>query len=111
MSTSLGQRIKHLRGDARGAAIREVIESFESSGKTRAAFCRDAGIAAITLGRWQAELKAATSTQATAQLVEVGDPQRGGFEVVLEGGVAVRVPHDFNEHELQRLLKTLAKAC
>ena len=111
MSMSLGQRVKHLRGDARRASIEEVIRSFESSGKTRSQFCRDAGIAAVTLGRWQAELKAAAPKQAATQLVEIGEPQRGGFEVMLESGVSVRVPHDFNEHELQRLLQTLAKAC
>ena len=111
MSTSLGQRIKHLRGDARRTAIEDVIRLFESSGKTRAQFCRDVGIATVTLGRWQAELKAEAPKQPSAQLVEIGAPQHGGFEVTLPGGTVIRVPHDFNEHELQRLVRTLAKAC
>lgn len=111
MSTSLGQRIKHLRGDARRTSIEEVIRSFESSGKTRSQFCREVGIAAVTLGRWQAELKAAAPKAPSAQLVEIGEPQHGGFDVTLQGGLSIRVPHDFNENELQRLLRALAKSC
>ena len=111
MEVSLGQRIKHLRGPARRSAIQRVLADFVSSAKSRSAFCRDVGIAVVTLGRWEREVGGAPlPTQATTEFVEVGSSDGRAFELKLPGGIELRVPHDFVERDLHRLLRTLA-AC
>jgi hypothetical protein len=112
MESSLGQRIKHLRGDARRAAIQRVLKDFSSSAKSRAAFCRDVGIAVVTLGRWEREVEGTSPAKKSAtEFVEVSRGGKRGFNLKLPGGIELRVPHDFVERDLQRLLRTLAAAC
>ncbi len=112
MDQSLGQRIKHLRGDARRAAIQRVLQDFRESGQSRTAFCRGVGIAVVTLGRWEAEIGHGKRTKATEpEFVEVGRGGVGAFELMLPGGMELRVPRDFIEADLRRLLRAVAAAC
>jgi len=55
---SLGQRIRGLRGEARREVIAEVVSRWRESGQSRAAFCREVGIATVTLTRWIRQLDA-----------------------------------------------------
>ena len=112
MAVSLGQRIKHLRGDARRLAIQQVLKDFAGSARSRTAFCRDVGIAVVTLGRWEREVSGVPLAHKPApEFVEVGGSGKRGFDLKLPGGIELRVPHDFVERDLHRLLHTLGAAC
>jgi hypothetical protein len=114
MSDGLGKRIQRLRGAERAAAIDEVIARWRASGTSKASFCREAGIATVTLGRWLRKLEVERAVERSPVLVEVGRrerPVRDGYEVVLPGGVEVRVPAGFSDEDLARLLRVLVTAC
>ena len=112
---SLGQRMRSLRGEARLRAIGEVVAQWRQSGQSQAVFCREAGIATVTLGRWLKQLAAGKAMKAKAPvLVELGTREvvtEDAFEVVLSGGIWLRVPSAFGEADLKRLLGVLSSAC
>ena len=112
---SLGQRMRGLRGEARLEAIGEIVARWRESGQSRAAFCRELGIAAVTLSRWISRLDASRpATQTSPVLVEVAVPEsheRDVFELVLRGGTRVKVPAGFLAEDLARLLGVLTTAC
>ena len=112
---SLGQRMRGLRGEARLEAIGEIVARWRESGQSRAAFCRELGVATVTLSRWIHRLDASrVATQASPVLIEVGvpgGPERDVFELVLRGGTRVRVPAGFVAEDLARLLGVLTTAC
>ena len=114
-SESLGKRLHRLRGDARLAAIGEVVSEWRKSGQSQAEFCREKGIATVTLGRWLRHLEANKASEKQGPvLVEVGvhDVERDdAYEVILGDGTWLRVPAGFREGELARLLATLSSAC
>ena len=110
---SLGERMQRLRGAARLAAIGEVVSQWRASGQSQTAFCREAGIATVTLGRWLRRLESAKAADsADPVLVEIGVRKgtgiHDGYQVVLPGGAHVRVPADFREQDLTRLLRALS---
>lgn len=89
----------------------EVLAELERSGASLAAFARREGLSAERLYRWRARL---TKTKAT--FVEIRPDavvNRGGaaLEVVLAGGRTLRVPSDFDEVALRRLIAVLEGAC
>jgi len=112
---SLGHRIRGLRGETRLDAIKEVVARWRASGKSRTAFCREVGIATVTLARWIRRLDASQAEAPSGPvLVEIDVQKHHGrdpFEVVLSNGTRVRVPAGFVEEELARLLGVLAAAC
>jgi len=112
--TGLGERMRALRGEARLEAIGEVVARWRESGRSRAAFCREVGIASVTLTRWIRQLDASRAAKAAPVLVEVGTherPDRDVFEVALPKGTRVRVPAGFAEADLVRLLDVVISAC
>ncbi|MCP5067922.1 MAG: hypothetical protein GY946_15280 [bacterium] len=113
MASGLGRRMRKLKGAARRAAIREVVEAFTASGQSRVAYCRDIGIAPVTLSRWEAEFGVASPRdEAVPRFVELGgEAAASAFHVELSGGVRVHVPADFRERDLLRLLRTLTAGC
>ena len=115
MSESLGNRMKALRGEARLAAIGEVVSQWRASGKSQTAFCGEVGIATVTLGRWLRRLEVARAPKVSEPvLVEVGvheSPGGDGYEVLLPGRATGRVPANFREGDLARLLGVLSAAC
>ena len=114
MSESLGKRMRGLRGEARLTAIRDVVSQWRASGQSQAAFCREVGIATVTLGRWLRRLEVEGRGGAPV-LVEVDLPDHGGngdgYEVVLESGIWVGIPAGFRGDDLSRLLRVLTEAC
>lgn len=87
------------------------------SGETAEEFARGEGVAAQTLRHWKwrfgAEGKSRPAKRMAARFVEVvaALPSRGegsnDFEVMLTGGVRVRVPSSFDDQSLRRLLSVL----
>lgn len=114
-SGSLGRRIRALRGDARLAAISEVVSQWRESGKSQASYCRDVGIASVTLGRWLRQVEAAKASDVDEPvLVELGAhaiASESIFEVVLPAGVRLRVPAGFRDGDLTRLLSIISASC
>lgn len=113
---SLGMRIKNLRGAARRDEISKVLSEYRRSKLSAAAFAKSAGIAAVTLSRWQREVRVASREKAPTPppIVEVRtstSARPGSFELSLPSGMWLRVPHGFDESELGRLLQALASAC
>lgn len=115
---SLGMRIKNLRGAARRDAISKVLSEYRRSKLSAAAFAKSVGIAAVTLSRWQREVRVASREKAARPtpppIVEVRastSARPGSFELSLPSGMWLRVPHGFDESELGRLLQALASAC
>ena len=112
---SLGKRMQGLRGEARLGAIGEVVSRWRESGKSQAAFCREVGIATVTLGRWLRKLEVAKARKPSEPvLVELGVHENDGddaFEVMLADGIWIRVPVGFRDSELSRLLGVLSSAC
>lgn len=84
-------------------------------GASRAAFCREVGIAPVTLGRWIGRLEAANGEQGTGPVfVELDARRRRAaepFEIVLSSGSIVRVPAGFAGDDLSRLLDVLSTTC
>jgi len=96
-TSNLGKRMRALRGEARLVAIGEVVSQWRTSGRSQAAFCRDVGIATVTLGRWLRQLEANRKPPAKSPVfVELGvadAADQDGYEVVLPGGTRLRVRH------------------
>ncbi len=111
------------------AAARDFVEQLQSSGETVAAFARERGLNAWTLYEWRRRLgvrppqRLSTMHQPGAQ---VAVPTHSAFlpvrvtaqptppvasaeplEVVLAGGRRVRVPSNFDDAALRRLVSVL----
>jgi transposase-like protein len=94
---------------------RRLIQEWEESGESAAAFAERIGVASNTLYRWRAAstsapLKVPEST--LARIVEVraaAMPADTRFEIEF-GGRRVRVPASFDETGLRRLLRVLEAA-
>jgi len=91
------------------------VAQWRESGQSQAAFCREVGIATVTLGRWLKQLESAKAAKPKAPVfVELGAHERPsdeGFEVVLSDGIWLRVPAGFGDGDLTRLLGVLSSAC
>lgn len=115
MDESLAKRLRGLRGPARLDALQEVVSRWRTSGRSQAAFCREAGIAPVTLARWVRRVEAAGAGERDAPVfLEVGRPEaaaRGRFEVILPDGTRVLLPSGFGDDDLARLLRALIAAC
>ena len=87
-----------------------MLADLERSGASLAAFARREGLSAERLYRWRARL---TKTEPTFIEIrpEAALSTGGMLEVVLAGGRTVRVPSDFDEVALRRLIAVLEGAC
>lgn len=100
-----------LRGADREHAAREVLARWTASGLTRTAFCRQAGLAPVTLRRWLAEF--GTPEQGTPpRFIEARLPAASAcaaFEVEFVDGVRLRVPPGFDPADLEPLVQALRR--
>jgi transposase-like protein len=94
---------------------RRLIQEWEESGESVAAFAARIGVASNTLYRWRAPKTTALPTlpeSTLARIVEVqaaAMPADTRFEIEF-GGRRVRVPASFDETGLRRLLRVLETA-
>jgi transposase-like protein len=101
---------KHRRRDEQ----RRLIQEWNESGESAAAFAARMGVSSHTVYRWRAALADASKRResALAQIVEVRTttlPTDTRFEIEV-GGRRVRVSSSFDEAGLRRLLRVLEGA-
>jgi len=98
----------------REAEIRKVLSELAKSGDTVQAFARRRGMSAWTLYDWRRRFGSARrkARQAEFVAVEVDDRPSSStpFEIKV-GDVVVRVPANFNDADLVRLVRALGSAC
>jgi hypothetical protein len=91
---------------------RALVGEFETSGMSAAAFCRQAGIAAVTLAAWRRRLRKAPeagSPSARPQWVPVvvggpaGDEASIGGYVLTRGLTRLEIPRGFALQEVEAL--------
>ena len=94
---------------------RRLIQEWEESGESAAAFAARIGVASNTVYRWRAASTSAPPKlpeSTLARIVEVraaAMPADTRFEIEF-GGRRVRVPASFDETDLRRLLRVLEAA-
>jgi hypothetical protein len=102
----------------RESEARVLVEAWQSSGETLAAFARRYGVDRQRLCRWVGRLEGAAASETVrfhpVRLVDRGpEPGSGGtgstIEIELVGGQRVRVPRGFEAEELRRVLAVLAE--
>jgi transposase len=89
---------------------RAQVEACETSGLTVAAFARREGLSAQSLSMWKRRLRAGAEATTSFVPVVVRDAapvSRGAFELVLREGAVLRIPPDFDEATLSRLVRAL----
>jgi hypothetical protein len=105
---------------ARGKSIevekkwRARLEALEASGLTARAFAIREGLNVGGLCAWRRKLRGDVATPATSFTpVVVRDEaprRRDGFELVIADGLALRIPSDFDEATLSRIVRALGAA-
>jgi len=122
----------------RAAYWRRVLAEWEGSGLSQAEFCRRRGLKAVNLAWWKRRLRrredagggrrARPPRRAGRQgFVEVALPRGSSsvsalrtsflvpasdrYELMLPGGVGLRLPDDFDPERVARLVQALAAAC
>lgn len=89
---------------------RERVEACEASGLTVAAFARREGLNAQSLWTWRRRLRGAAETTTSFVPVvvrETAPVSSDAFELVLRDGAVLRIPTDFDEFTLGRLVRAL----
>ncbi len=122
----------------RAAYWRRLLTEWAGSGLSQAEFCRRRGIKAVSLAWWKRRLKGTAEASSEHRgrrgrragrsgFVELALPggassaaPRGAtaiipvsdrYELVLPGGVGLRLPDDFDPERVARLVQALAAAC
>jgi hypothetical protein len=99
-----------------------LIEERAESGQTLRAFAEAKGVVASTLAWWGSEIKRRNARRAVLDRSESGaiplvpvtiqeSRVETVYEVALPGGAAVRVPADFDDDSLRRLVTVLEATC
>jgi hypothetical protein len=92
--------------------IRQVVQDFHASGLSADDFAKKIRIQRFRLAEW---IRREGKVKRPAKLVQV-DVKRPArvdshTEIVVEGGLVLRVPRDFDPESLLRLLDVLEKRC
>jgi hypothetical protein len=91
---------------------RGLITAQEKSGLGVRAFAESRGIAPATMYWWRCRLRQRSTALVPVAVIDRDDvPVRGStsrepFELAL-GAMTLRIPADFDEHDLQRLVRAL----
>lgn len=91
----------------------KIVERFQQSGLTRAAFARRQGLSAWTLSRWLAEAKRGTKAAPPAMMfgelkfapAALSAPAQWAVELVGANGMTIRLRQGLTVRELSRLLR------
>jgi hypothetical protein len=122
----------------RAAYWQRLLTEWERSGLSQAEFCRRRGIQAGTLAWWKRRFRATGgaaggrrerragravrsgfvevalpggSASATAWRAASSVPSSDRYELMLPGGVGLRLPDDFDAERVARLVQALVAAC
>ena len=126
------------RGTLTEAEARALLDEQPRSGLSFTEFARSKGLPMQRLGWWKARLTGklvdrsvhatrrtratttphfvpviaagAAPTHRTASTAAVVPAARGVFELALPGALTLRIPHDFHEESLARILRVLREA-
>ena len=93
--------------------IRQIVQDFHESGLSVEDFARRMGLQRLRLIDWiRRESHAVRSSKNLVQ-VDVRKPSavESHIEILMEGGLALRVPSGFDSESLLRLLDVLEKRC
>jgi hypothetical protein len=86
------------------------LEAWDTSGVSLSAFATREGLNVRSLYRWKTVLRGAPPREMSfAPVVVTGgpSPRREGFELALPDGVVLRIPSDFDEATLGRIVRAL----
>lgn len=83
------------------------MQAFERSGLTVEQFCDRERVSTTTFYKWRERL-ATPAAPARVKFVEIGGGDAGVVEVLMTGGIVVRVRGDFDAATLSRVLDVLA---
>ena len=89
---------------------RALLEGWEASGLSLRAFASREGLNLGTLWSWKKRLRVERETATRFLPVVVSDSsarRADGFELALHDGMALRIPPDFDEATLTRLVRAL----
>jgi hypothetical protein len=122
----------------RAAYWQRLLAEWARSGLSQAEFCRRRGLKAVNLAWWKRRLRATEGADGGHRergagravrrgFVEVALPRGSasiaalrapssvptsdGYELVLPGGVGLRLPDDFDAERVARLVRALVAAC
>ena len=91
--------------------IQRILKDFEKSGLTKTAFCHGQGIHSSLLYRWlRGKRRNQVASIKTPTLIPIHIPDGGldgSFEVMVGNGRAIRVPLNFDDSALLRLVRVL----
>ena len=117
---------------------RQLLGAWEQSGLSQAEFCRRRGLKAVNLAWWKRRLKGPVNADGGRRGRRARRAERSGFvevslphgsasssarraafivppsdryELVLPGGVCLRLPDDFDAERVVRLVRELVAAC
>ena len=104
-------RARWTPGDAQ-----RVLEAWRGSGLELSAWCRREGVEYERVRRWRSQLAVRSRRTATSPaarflpvrvLESAPSPQAASFELALARGICLRVPAQFDEAALSRLLRVV----
>ena len=84
--------------------IEQLVSDFEASGRTQTDYCREAGLALSTLGRYLKRRHAGGQRLVRIEVESAGE-QATGFALVLGNGRRIESGWKFGEAELARLIR------
>lgn len=92
------------------------VRRFNRSGLTLEEFARQEGVSPGQLAWWTGRLRSLRASNrqtapAFVELVPAQAPAPAGIELVLAGGLVMRVPVGFDETTVARLVRTLGGTC
>jgi transposase-like protein len=92
--------------------IAEILRDYDRSDLTQRAFAESNGLSLASLSLWLRKAREGGAADGSPRLVPVR--LRGeagtGFELIVEAGT-LRIPADFDEDALRRLLQVFASRC
>ena len=106
-------------GESTGGSLNErrkvwskMIEQWQSSGLSKAAFCRQEGIPQWQFHYWMRSLKANDKKESAQGFVRVtNQSSEKDIKLRFKNGIEVELAPDFNEDTLIRLIVVVGKLC
>ena len=95
------------------AEWRARLEAWDASGISLRAFALREGLTPHTLWLWKKRLRGTAPVMTSFASVVVGGvpaSRSSGFELSVRGGMSLRIPADFDEAALARLVALLSRA-